>query len=222
MKIEIRVPSIGESVSEVTLSSWLVEDGATVAMDEPICEFESDKATLELPAEQGGVLTRVAKEGDDLKIGDLVAYIETEGAVAKPEAKAEPAPEEKAAPVTALAEEKAASYAASHPSPAAKKILDEKGINPADVNGTGVSGRITKEDAIGAAAPAKAPLPAPAPKVDAPIAVAPAAFSRNERVEKLTRLRKTISRRLVEVKNQTAMLTTFNEVDMTRDRKSVV
>lgn len=216
MKIEIRVPSIGESVSEVTLSSWLVEDGATVAMDEPICEFESDKATLELPAEQGGVLTRVAKEGDDLKIGDLVAYIETEGAAEKPEAKAEPVSEEKAAPVTAPAEEKAASYATSHPSPAAKKILDEKGINPADVNGTGVSGRITKEDAIGAAAPAKAPLPAPAPKVDAPIAVAPAAFSRNERVEKLTRLRKTISRRLVEVKNQTAMLTTFNEVDMTR------
>jgi len=217
MKIEIRVPSIGESVSEVTLSTWLVEDGAMVEMDESLCEFESDKATLELPAEKAGVITRVAKEGDDLKIGDLVAYIDTAAAETKPAA------EEKAAPAgdqatAAPAPAKEASYAASHPSPAAKKILDEKGVQPEEVKGSGVGGRITKEDAQKAEAAAKpAPAPKPeAPKVEAPKAAAPAAFSRNERTEKLTRLRKTIARRLVEVKNQTAMLTTFNEVDMTR------
>jgi 2-oxoglutarate dehydrogenase E2 component (dihydrolipoamide succinyltransferase) len=218
MKIEIRVPSIGESVSEVTLSAWLVEDGAMVEMDDSLCEFESDKATLELPAEKGGVVTRVAKEGDDLKIGDLVAYIDTEAAAeAKPAAEEKPAPAAEQA-TAAPAPSKEASYAASHPSPAAKKILDEKGVQPEEVKGSGVGGRITKEDAQKAEVAAKpAPAPKPeAPKVEAPKAAAPAAFSRNERTEKLTRLRKTISRRLVEVKNQTAMLTTFNEVDMTR------
>jgi 2-oxoglutarate dehydrogenase E2 component (dihydrolipoamide succinyltransferase) len=218
MKIEIRVPSIGESVSEVTLSAWLVEDGAMVEMDDSLCEFESDKATLELPAEKGGVVTRVAKEGDDLKIGDLVAYIDTEAAAeAKPAAEEKPAPAAEQA-TAAPAPAKEASYAASHPSPAAKKILDEKGVQPEEVKGSGVGGRITKEDAQKAEVAAKpAPAPKPeAPKVEAPKAAAPAAFSRNERTEKLTRLRKTISRRLVEVKNQTAMLTTFNEVDMTR------
>lgn len=218
MKIEIRVPSIGESVTEVTLSAWLVEDGAVVEMDDPICEFESDKATLELPAEKGGVVTRVAKEGDDLKIGDLVAYIETDAAGASaPEPAKTEAPAQPSASASAEAKENT-SYAAAHPSPAAKKILDEKGISPANVAGSGVGGRITKEDAekAKASAPAapRAPEPAPAAEKAAPAPVA--AFSRNERVEKLTRLRKTISRRLVEVKNQTAMLTTFNEVDMTR------
>lgn len=218
MKIEIRVPSIGESVSEVTLSTWLVEDGAVVEMDDSLCEFESDKATLELPAEKGGKVTRVAKEGDDLKIGDLVAYIDTEASAgAQPVAEEKPVPAAEQAPA-APTPSKEASYAASHPSPAAKKILDEKGVQPDEVKGTGVGGRITKEDAQKAelaAKPAAAPKP-DAPKVEAPKAPAPAAFSRNERTEKLTRLRKTISRRLVEVKNQTAMLTTFNEVDMTR------
>jgi 2-oxoglutarate dehydrogenase E2 component (dihydrolipoamide succinyltransferase) len=217
MKIEIRVPSIGESVTEVTLSSWLVEDGATVAMDEPICEFESDKATLELPAEAAGVLTRVAKEGDDLKIGDLVAYIETDAASApaeKKEAIAEPAPQK----VSSEPVQASTSYATSHPSPAAKKILDEKGVAPESVSGSGPGGRITKEDAIKATPPAVAPKPVTSPEpAAAPKAKpTPTAFSRNERVEKMTRLRKTISRRLVDVKNNTAMLTTFNEVDMTR------
>jgi 2-oxoglutarate dehydrogenase E2 component (dihydrolipoamide succinyltransferase) len=219
MKIEIRVPSIGESVSEVTLSTWLVEDGAVVEMDDSLCEFESDKATLELPAEKGGVVTRVAKEGDDLKIGDLVAYIDTEAAAAvQPAAKEKPVPAVEQAPASP-APSKEASYATSHPSPAAKKILDEKGVQPDEVKGSGVGGRITKEDAQKAevtAKPAPAPKEAETPKAKAPETVAPVAFSRNERTEKLTRLRKTISRRLVEVKNQTAMLTTFNEVDMTR------
>lgn len=215
MKIEIRVPSIGESVTEVTLSSWLVEDGASVAMDESLCEFESDKATLELPAEAAGVLTRVAKEGDDLKIGDLVAYIETEGGSVAKSAPEAPAAPESAKVSSAPVKEEPASYAAAHPSPAAKKILDEKGLTSADVNGTGVGGRITKEDAVKAEKPpVQAPAAAPA-KVEAPSAPA-SSSNRVERVEKMTRLRKTISRRLVEVKNNTAMLTTFNEVDMTR------
>lgn len=223
MKVEIRVPSIGESVTEVTLSTWLVEDGATVAMDESLCEFESDKATLELPAEVAGVVTRVAGEGDDLKIGDLVCYIETEGASASPEKKEETPKAEAPDAETKQAEsapEKETSYANAHPSPAAKKILDEKGVDPAAVKGTGVDGRITKEDASKAEATAPAvpkPSPAPEKKAEAPAKTAQVVSgSRNERVEKMTRLRKTISRRLVEVKNNTAMLTTFNEVDMTR------
>jgi len=220
MKVEIRVPSIGESVTEVTLSSWLVEDGATVEMDEPLCEFESDKATLELPAEVAGVITRVASEGDDLKIGDLVCYIETEGAGAEKspekateEKPAEPAPEKP----TEKSDEEETTYATSHPSPAAKKILDEKNIDPANVKGSGVDGRITKDDAVKAEAPEKEAASAPAKATPAVTsAPVPVSGSRGERVEKMTRLRKTISRRLVEVKNQTAMLTTFNEVDMTR------
>lgn len=217
MKVEIRVPSIGESVTEVTLSAWLVEDGAAVQMDEALCEFESDKATLELPAEVAGVITRVAKEGDDLKIGDLVCYIETDGAAApkdetpkKEEVKAEPA-QEKPAQST-----ESNTYATAHPSPAAKKILDEKGVDPATVKGSGVDGRITKDDA-NQATPAPKSTPAHERKVEAPAPKqASIPGSRNERVEKMTRLRKTISKRLVEVKNNTAMLTTFNEVDMTR------
>lgn len=223
MKVEIRVPSIGESVTEVTLSTWLVEDGATVAMDESLCEFESDKATLELPAEVAGVVTRVAGEGDDLKIGDLVCYIETEGASAAPEKKEEAPKEEAPAAEKTKAEstpEKETTYATAHPSPAAKKILDEKGVDPASVKGTGVDGRITKEDASKAEATAPATpksSSAPEKKPEPPVKTAPVVpGSRNERVEKMTRLRKTISRRLVEVKNNTAMLTTFNEVDMTR------
>ena len=215
MKLEIRVPSIGESVTEVTLSTWLVEDGATVAMDESLCEFESDKATLELPAEAAGVLTRVAKEGDDLKIGDLVAYIETEGAGTSKPAKEAPVAPEPAKVSSAPVQETTPTYAAAHPSPAAKKILDEKGLTSEEVNGTGVGGRITKEDAVKAEKPqVQAPAAIPA-KAETPSAPA-SSSNRVERVEKMTRLRKTISRRLVEVKNNTAMLTTFNEVDMTR------
>lgn len=215
MKIEIRVPSIGESVSEVTLSAWLVSDGDSVKIDQSLCEFESDKATLELPAEAAGIVTRVAAEGADLKIGDLVAYIETDGAAATTAAPAKEEAPVAAKPAPASVEEKSANYAAAHPSPAAKKILDEKGVEPSAVSGTGVGGRITKEDAQKAApAPVSAPQPEakPAPVAPSP---APSAFSRNVREEKLTRMRKTISKRLVEVKNNTAMLTTFNEVDMT-------
>ncbi|MCZ2393006.1 MAG: 2-oxoglutarate dehydrogenase complex dihydrolipoyllysine-residue succinyltransferase [Chitinophagales bacterium] len=221
MKIEIRVPSIGESVTEVTLSSWLVEDGKSVEIDEPLCEFESDKATLELPAEAAGKVIRVAKEGEDLKIGDLVCYIDTDGAGKAKVEKAEATTEtsvQPTAPPTSNSKEDA--YAAAHPSPAAKKILDEKGIEPSSIKGTGIDGRITKEDAVNASKTEEIKPQLPAPTLSKEDVSAKNEViiggARGERIEKMTRLRKTISRRLVEVKNNTAMLTTFNEVDMTR------
>jgi 2-oxoglutarate dehydrogenase E2 component (dihydrolipoamide succinyltransferase) len=144
--VEMKVPVIGESITEVTLSQWLKEEGEYVELDEPICEFESDKATLEFPAEAAGILRYVAAEGDDLEIGALVAKIEATGE--KPAAKAETKETEKAE--DAVAETPAvqtANYATGHPSPAAGKILSEANIDPAAVNGTGKDGRITKSDA---------------------------------------------------------------------------
>ncbi len=213
--VEMKVPTIGESITEVTLSQWLKKDGEYVNIDEPICEFESDKATLEFPAEASGKLIYVAAEDDDLEIGALVAKIDT--SVAAPAGGSAPAP---AATPAAPAEKPAApastNYATGHPSPAAAKILAEKGIDPAAVTGTGKDGRITKEDAEKAtaapAAPAKAAPAAPAAPSYTP---APAAFSRNDRREKMSRMRRTIASRLVDAKNNSAMLTTFNEADMT-------
>ena len=205
----MRVPSVGESINEVTLSRWLKEEGAVVKLDEPICEFESDKATLEFPAEAAGKLIYVAKEGDDLEIGALVARIDTSVQAADGAPAAAPAPVE--APAAAPAAPASASHAAGHPSPAAAKILNEKGIPASAVSGTGRDGRITKEDAQKAvSAPSAAPA-SPAPAVEK---AAPAAFSRDEERRKMSRMRRTIARRLVSAKNETAMLTTFNEVDM--------
>lgn len=213
MIIELKVPVIGESVTEVTLSQWLKADGDYVSLDEPICEFESDKATLEFPAEAAGKLIHVAAAGDDLPVGGLVARIDTsvtQGAAAPAAAPAAPAAS--AAPAAPLASSTASTYATGHPSPAAAKILEEKGVSPADVQGSGRDGRITKADAQ-AAAPA--PKPAPAAPKAAPAAAAPAAFGRQEERKKMSRMRRTIANRLVKAKNETAMLTTFNEVDLT-------
>jgi 2-oxoglutarate dehydrogenase E2 component (dihydrolipoamide succinyltransferase) len=213
--LEAKVPVIGESITEVTLSKWLKPNGAYVNIDEPICEFESDKATLELPAEASGILTHVGKEGDDLEIGAVVARIDT--AAARPADTAAPAPQAEAAAPAAQPAPAAATYASGHPSPAAAKILKENDIAPAAVTGTGRDGRITKEDALQAAvakpaAPAAAPTPPPlAPAVPAP---AHQAFSREEDRKKMSRMRRTIAARLVKAKNETAMLTTFNEVDL--------
>ena len=211
----MKVPVIGESITEVTLSQWLKKDGDIVALDEPICEFESDKATLEFPAEAAGKLIYVAKEGDDLEIGALVAKIDTSVA-------AESAPAVQTTPTPAAATPQAAapapaskeSYATGHPSPAAAKILSEKGIDPSQVTGTGRDGRITKEDAQQAAPPKTAPTDATTPSP-----TKHAAFSRNTRQEKMSRMRRTIANRLVSAKNNTAMLTTFNEVDLTEINK---
>lgn len=206
--IEMRVPPVGESINEVTLSRWLKPEGAIVKLDEPICEFESDKATLEFPAEAAGKLTYVAKEGDDLAIGALVATIDTsfvsEAApvIAAPKQSTEPATVvEKMVPE--------ATYATGHPSPAASKILEEKGIPAQSLQGTGKDGRITKADAIQAEPVKKSEQP----KVEKITALAN--FSRTEERKKMTRMRRTIAKRLVSAKNETAMLTTFNEVDLT-------
>uniref|UniRef100_UPI0040481AA9 2-oxoglutarate dehydrogenase complex dihydrolipoyllysine-residue succinyltransferase n=1 Tax=Algoriphagus sp. TaxID=1872435 RepID=UPI0040481AA9 len=205
------VPTVGESITEVTLANWLKKDGDLVTLDEIIAEVDSDKATFELPAEATGILRQVAKEGDVLEIGGLICRIEVGGSVASPSG---PTP----APATSVAAAPTATenYAAGHASPAAAKILAEKGIPATTVAGTGKDGRVTKEDALGAS------VPAPAPATSAPSSVAapsPAVASsssgtRGIRREKMSSLRKTVSRRLVAVKNETAMLTTFNEVNM--------
>ncbi len=220
--VEAKVPTIGESVTEVTLSKWLKPNGAYVQIDEPICEFESDKATLEFPAEAAGILVHVATEGQDLEIGAVVARIDT--AAVKPEgASSAPAATVAAPAAQATPETKptAETYASGHPSPAAAKILKEAAVSSAEVIGTGRDGRITKADAVQAAAQ-KATAPA-ATAPSAPVststptpAVRPLqeAFSRGEERKKMSRMRRTIASRLVKAKNETAMLTTFNEVDL--------
>lgn len=214
--VEMKVPTIGESITEVTLSQWLKKDGDFVKVDEPICEFESDKATLEFPAEASGKLIYVAKEGDDLAIGALVARIDTSvsgsGSVA-----AAPAVTIATVEVSKPTESQTQNYATGHPSPAAAKILREGDIEPANVSGTGKDGRITKEDAAkaveskstlsSAVTPSSIVAEPGAPRVKEP-------GSREVRVEKMSRMRKTIAARLVSAKNNTAMLTTFNEVDL--------
>ena len=216
----MKVPTIGESITEVTLSQWLKGNGDYVSLDEPICEFESDKATLEFPAEAAGKLIHVAQEDDDLEIGALVAKIDTSvsapsgGDAPAPEAPAPKAEEKPTAPQETPAAE---TYATGHPSPAAGKILREGNVDPSTVQGSGKDGRITKEDAQKAIASKPA---ATAPQKAAPAAtpsstmIESALFSRNERKEKMSRMRRTIAARLVSAKNNTAMLTTFNEVDM--------
>lgn len=202
---EMKVPTVGESITEVTLSTWLKKDGDFVKLDEVIAEVESDKATFELPAEANGILRIVAKEKETLPIGGLICKIEImEGA---PTAAAQPSASA-AQPVAT------GGYAAGYPSPAASKILDEKGISTSQVSGTGVGGRITKEDA--SKVQAATPPAKPAGKAETPSGppVIASGVGRNQRREKMTSIRKTIAKRLVSVKNETAMLTTFNEVDM--------
>lgn len=203
------VPTVGESITEVTLANWIKKDGDFVTLDEIIAEVDSDKATFELPAEATGVLRHVAKEGDVLEIGGLICKIEVTDAA--------PAKESTPGASSAPAEKSAASnenYATGHASPAASKILAEKGIAPTAVSGSGKDGRITKEDAMSAQKPAETPKQS-APTAKAEAAPAPSvAGSREVRREKMSSLRKTVSRRLVAVKNETAMLTTFNEVNM--------
>lgn len=225
--IDMKVPAVGESVTEVTIASWSKKDGDQVALDEVLCELESDKATFELPAEAAGTLRIVAQAGETLPIGALIAKIETSAAAAPSAPSPTPSQPVPASSNGSSDVSQNNGYAAHHPSPAAAKILDEKGIHAQQVQGTGVDGRITKEDAMKAtpaqsapaspapqpAAPASQPAPAAA-KPAAPAVEPPVPGSRNQRREKMTSLRRTIARRLVAVKNETAMLTTFNEVDM--------
>ena len=218
--IEIKVPAVGESITEVTISSWSKKEGDAVKMDEVLCELESDKATFELPAETAGILHIVAAEGSVLAIGAVVATITVgAGAAATPSVVPVTAPQA----ATETPAQTNNNYAAGHASPAAAKALAEKGIDANSISGTGIGGRITKEDAQSAVSIPQVPvatLAIPTPTVaptPAPIAVSapqPTGGNRNQRREKMTSLRKTVARRLVQVKNETAMLTTFNEVDM--------
>lgn len=205
MPLEIKVPTVGESISEVTLVKWLKSDGEWAERDEVIAELESEKATFEINAEQAGTVKQIAKEGDTLAIGDVVCSIDTEGA--KPATAEAPAPaaEEKPAAKTAApaTEEKppAAKQADLKATPVAAAIIADKKVDSKQIVPSGSNGRIVKQDVMEA-------LSHPGRKAGTP------AFSRQERPEKMSNLRKTISRRLVEAKNTTAMLTTFNEVDM--------
>ncbi|HCK21520.1 MAG TPA: dihydrolipoyllysine-residue succinyltransferase [Bacteroidetes bacterium] len=212
MAIELKVPAVGESVTEVTLSRWLVQDGDYVWIDQSICEFESDKATLEFPAEKSGIIKFAVEEGTDLGIGDVIAHLDTDApAPEKPqgEEKVEEAPAKEAPPASkekTKEEPAATTYASGHPSPAAAKLAAENNVALQAIKGSGKDGRITKADVLNAIQSG----------VGAKDAVAMMrSFSRDEKEEKVSKLRKTIAKRLVAVKNETAMLTTFNEVDMT-------
>jgi len=204
MSIELKIPSVGESITQVTIASWLTEDGDYVEMDEAVAELESDKATVELNAEQGGTLKILVEEGKDVEIGAVVATIDT-SALAPESDSPPPAKEEASKPKTKVEEKTPIApkenYATGTPSPAAHKILQEKGIAPQQISGTGKDGRVTKYDALMAEAGAQ----------DYQNPVEP---TRTQRREKMSNLRKTVARRLVSAKNETAMLTTFNEVNM--------
>ncbi len=213
---EMIVPTVGESITEVTLATWLKADGDFVELDEIIAEVDSDKATFELPSEATGILKHVAQEGDTLEIGGLICKIEVvEGGA--PAAAAAPTENVSASTSSPSGSE---TYATGHASPAAAKIIAEKGLDPAQIQGSGKDGRITKEDAMNAEAKPKAaaqaaPKPAPAAQKEQTVQAAPkVGGSRDSRREKMSSLRRTVSRRLVAVKNETAMLTTFNEVNM--------
>ena len=209
MVLEMKVPSPGESITEVEIATWLVKDGDYVKKDQAIAEVDSDKATLELPAEASGVITLKAQEGDSVAVGQVVCLIDTDAAApaesAAPKAEA-PAPAPAApiaapAPAPKVEAPAPASYATGEPSPAAKKILAEKQIPANQVSGTGKGGRITKEDAL-KAQPARHSMGTPT------------SGRRSEKRTKLSMLRRKVAERLVSAKNETAMLTTFNEVDM--------
>lgn len=203
---EMIVPTVGESITEVTISSWLKADGDFVELDEIIAEIDSDKATFELPAEANGILRIVAPEDATIEIGALICKIEVmEGT---PTA-AVPVVSEAANTIASTE----ATYASGHASPAAAKILAEKGIDTNQIKGTGVDGRITKEDAEKAQKAVSSKTPT-ANKSETLIAPPSIPGSRNDRREKMSSLRKTVAKRLVSVKNETAMLTTFNEVNM--------
>ncbi len=217
MILEMKVPSPGESITEVEIATWLVKDGDYVEKDQAIAEVDSDKATLELPAEESGIITLKAEEGDAVKVGAVVCLIDTSAAkpssgeatkkeeTPKVEEKKTEAPKAEAPKAASVADSsvseqaKQKTYAAQTPSPAARKILDEKSINPSDIVGTGKDGRITKDDAVNAV----------------PSMGTPTGGSRGSERSKLSMLRRKVAERLVSAKNETAMLTTFNEVNMT-------
>ena len=200
MVLEMKVPSPGESITEVEIATWLVEDGDYVEKDQPIAEVDSDKATLELPAEESGIITLQAEEGDAVAVGAVVCLIDT--AAEKPEgssATLTSSSVNEAPKATPVKEEVTSTYATGTASPAAKKILAEKNIVASSIKGTGKAGRITKEDAV-KAVPSMGTMPEDS--------------ARGTTRKKMSMLRRKVAERLVAVKSETAMLTTFNEVNM--------
>ena len=197
----MKVPSPGESITEVEIAQWLVSDGDFVEKDQAIAEVDSDKATLDLPAEASGVITLKAEEGDSVEVGQVVCLIDTDASGGENKPKSSNEITEKKVDTSVenepIVTEK--TYASNHSSPAARKILDEKGINPIDIHGSGKGGRITKEDAVNA----KASMGTP-----------PKGIDRNSDKSKMSLLRRKVAERLVSAKNETAMLTTFNEANM--------
>ena len=221
--LEMKVPSPGESISEVEIAAWLVSDGDYVEKDQAIAEVDSDKATLELPAELAGVITLKAEEGDVIAVGDVCCLIDTDverpAGLSAPEPVAEQAPKEEKkeaakpspepatpAPTTPASPQKGYSYASGHASPAAKKMMTDKGIAEGAIAGTGKDGRVLKQDVLAALAAGFDPASA--------FAKGGWTGSREVRRERMSMLRRKVADRLVGVKNDTAMLTTFNEVDM--------
>lgn len=203
MILEMKVPSPGESITEVEIAEWLVSDGDYVEKDQAIAEVDSDKATLELPAEESGIITLKAEEGDAVAVGEVVCLIDTSAEKPESSESVEEVKQEKEVKPEIKKEKveeskKETSYATGTPSPAAKKILDEKGVDATSIDGTGRDGRITKDDAIKAV----------------PSMGTPTGGNRGEKRTKLSMLRRKVAERLVSAKNETAMLTTFNEVDM--------
>ena len=226
MALEMKVPSPGESITEVEIAQWLVEDGDYVEKDQAVAEVDSDKATLELPAEASGIITLKAEEGDAVAVGEVVCLIDTDAPkpggdkdekaeeiveerkettdATEEEVSSESGPDkveaknQKPSKPTTPSQEQDKTYASGSPSPAAKKILDEKGMDSKSVSGSGRDGRITKDDAINA----KASMGSPGQG------------KRGENRKKMSMLRRKVAQRLVSAKNETAMLTTFNEVDM--------
>jgi len=197
MILEMKVPSPGESITEVEIAQWLVEDGDYVEKDQPIAEVDSDKATLELPAEESGIITFKAEEGDAVEVGAVVCLIDMSakkpvGSVKTPVASVQ-------TPVSSVESKDQKTYATGSTSPAAKKVLAEKGIQASAIKGTGKDGRITKEDAVKAVAAMGTPT---------------TGGNRGSSRKKMSMLRRKVAQRLVSVKNETAMLTTFNEVNM--------
>ncbi|RAR50424.1 2-oxoglutarate dehydrogenase complex dihydrolipoyllysine-residue succinyltransferase [Flavobacterium lacus] len=211
MILEMKVPSPGESIKEVEIATWLVQDGDYVEKDQAIAEVDSDKATLELPAEASGIITLKAEEGDAVAVGAVVCLIDTSAAKPSgdaPKAEVKPVAEAPKAEAPKAEEKKVApapekTYATQAPSPAARKILDEKNIQPSDIVGSGKGGRITKDDAVNAT----------------PSMGTPTGGSRGSERTKLSMLRRKVAERLVSAKNETAMLTTFNEVNLTNVNK---
>ena len=199
MILEMKVPSPGESITEVEIAQWLVEDGDYVKKDQAVAEVDSDKATLELPAEQSGIITLKAEEGDAVAVGDIVCIIDTEGKPKNSDSKEKVDTVSKIEIHSDKKPQENHTYASGSPSPAAKKIISEKNIDISLINGTGKNGRITKDDAI---------------KAKASMGSMPVNGARDLSTKKMSLLRRKVAERLVSAKNETAMLTTFNEVDM--------